>query len=127
MDVNAIEFEQQQMCAVVKAYPLVQAREEDYKSAEQKFGRCSICKQAHTYIKNVGGEDMSWPSCRLSSCELFEKMTPAEKGAAVEKHGACHRCLSWLHGKAERCTIRPPYFSKNSDSSRRSLIGEYSV
>ena len=99
-EVNNISFEEEQVNAV-SGFPSDKDREEAYKKAEERFGKCPVCNLHHTYQRKVGQETFEWPSCRLSGCEKFKKLSAKEKGAVIEAKRGCPRCLSWLHSKID--------------------------
>merc|ERR1711867_35729 len=68
-----------------------------YKDAEDKFGKCPVCYNSHTYQRKVGLEVVTWPSGRFSSCPDFNAMDPVEKGRVLEEKRGCIRCLAWTH------------------------------
>ena len=63
---------------------------------KESFGKCPLCKARHTFKKKRDGQ--VWPSDRMSSCEEFRKLSEKDRAASLEKHKACPRCLSWMHG-----------------------------
>ena len=67
------------------------------KDLKESFGKCPLCKDRHTFKKKRDGQ--VWPSDRLSSCEEFRKWSEKDRATNLEKHKACPRCLSWMHGK----------------------------
>merc|ERR1711867_356898 len=94
---NAVQIEYDHMCDLNVAFATDADRVTAYKDAEKRFGRCPICKNAHTYQRKVGQETVTWPSGRYSSCPNFMAMNAAEKGRVMEEKKGCIRCLSWNH------------------------------
>ena len=41
------------------AFTSTQEREQKYKDAEARFGKCPLCKSHHTYRRTVGSEQVS--------------------------------------------------------------------
>ena len=98
-EINAAKEDEEEMTDRAMAFSSTAEREARYKETEAKFGRCKYCNVYHTYERTVGGETMTWPSCRLSSCPEFVKLSAVEKGKTVEKLKACPKCLAWNHVK----------------------------
>ena len=80
-------------------------REEAYKRAEIKAGKCPICKLPHTYKRPEAGSILDWPSHHLNTCPKFSAMTPFEKGKKVEELTACPKCTSYKH-QIQHCPRR---------------------
>ena len=56
-------------------------REKAYARAEEKFGKCPLCQEFHSYQRNIAGETHTWPSSQLQSCERFKVLYPVDLGA----------------------------------------------
>ena len=119
-DINYADYETEeaQICAAIQGIRSAGTREEEYRKTKEKFGKCCHCSKHHIYKRNVLGEEIDWPSCKLISCPAFMKLSSAEKGAVVESSGACPRCLSWRHVKEEQCGRRPPSCDKLTSGSK---------
>ena len=85
------------MCDMASAFATDAERVTAFKDAERRFGKCPVCKNAHTYQHKVGQETVTWPSGRFSSCPNFNSLNPAEKGRVLEEKKGCIRCLAWTH------------------------------
>ena len=94
---NAIQIEFEHMCDRAAAFATDADRVSAFKDAEKRFGKCPLCKNAHSYQRKVGQETVTWPSGRYSSCPNFMAMNAAEKGRVMEEKKGCIRCLSWNH------------------------------
>ena len=46
-------------------------------------------------------------SLRLSACEVFQRMSPADRGRLVEIIVKCRRCMSWMHHTDDSLFNRP--------------------
>ena len=95
--INNVDLEYEHMCDRAQAFATDAERVTAFKDAERRFGKCPLCRNAHTYQRKMGNENVTWPSGRFSSCPLFEAMNPAEKGKALEDKKGCIRCLAWTH------------------------------
>ena len=74
---------------------------EDKKKARENCGKCPLCKERHTYVRQWDKQE--WPSDRLFKCEKFKDMSCKERGSTLERLLACPRCTSWSHQRAA-CT-----------------------
>ena len=77
------------------------------KVAAKRCGKCPICNIPHTYIRQMKGQGVDWPSERLSACPAFMGMSPEKRMETLHNLGGCCRCLSWRHGPEGRCRGRP--------------------
>ena len=66
--------------------------------------KCPGWEGQHLYM-NARGENHL--SSRLSACEAFESMSPADRSRLVERIVWCRRCTSWMH-HADDCVFNRP-------------------
>ena len=66
------------------AFATTQDREEAYKRAESRAGKCPMCNRSHTYKQVEGNSMLDWPSHQLDTCPRFSALTPIDKGKKVD-------------------------------------------
>ena len=65
------------------------------KKMQAEYGNCPQCQKPHTW-KSANGIRAS---DRLADCPTFRGLSVDERVAAVKRHKACVKCLSWRHVK----------------------------
>ena len=92
------------------------------KRVRDRCGKCPICKKRHVFLRKRDNKE--WPSDRLISCDMFQKMTPKDRALQLEKVSGCSRCTGWSHRKADckvpkgRCGMDRNGSKCQSDHSR---------
>ena len=117
LDDNAALVEFVEVNALADQFLSDTDRAKAFKRAEERFGRCPLCKNAHTYQRSIGGQVEPWPSSQLRSCSQWMEMNPEERGMVVEQQGACPKCTSWQHG-LKKCWRKRTYICGEKEGNQ---------
>ena len=96
-------------------------KDKAYKRSQEFCGKCPLCSQNHTWIRQSGDK---WPSDRFLSCKKFNDMTAAARAKAVEKCKGCPRCTSWSHSR-DKCKM-PSNNCNKEDTAGTKCKGDHS-
>ena len=84
--------------------------------ARKNNGPCPCCNKFHTYERNFPFGKGKVPTRKLSYCQKFIDMTPAERGAFVEEIKACYSCLDSCHER-DKCSYLKKNFCRAKDGN----------
>ena len=100
-DVNQVNVNVEEDNPAIYNFVSDNDREEAYKRAEAKAGKCPLCKLPHSYQRPSVSGHLTWPSAQLGSCEIYQKMSPVERGQKIQELNACPKCTNWTHQRKD--------------------------